>query len=505
MKRAPGTATHRILIRSLILASISLVAAGQAGAHASSPGLMHSPLSGSVLVAQALRAGTLHVSGSGAAPGSPSAPLTCSPAPCRLPNVQASEGGQPVNEDPIVANPTNSQQLLTGGNDYNCPSLQGFYASSDGGGTWNKTCLNTVSGSFGDGDPIVGYDLNGTAYIGGIDSPAGIVMEKSTNNGTTWSAPGVAVRPVFSGGLTDKPWMQIDTNAASPHANSIYISVTQFNASEQNELISVSHSSDGGATWTTKVVDTQQVFPKVDQFSDLAIGKDGTVYVTWMRCSATGSTGDCGGTTATFLISKSTDGGNTWSSPVTVATATLAPDPGACCFYGVLPNTGERVSDIPAVDIDNSNGAHAGNLYVVMYNWTGSFLQVEVATSSDGGATWGAPVAVAAPSVTHDQFFPWLTVSRAGLVGVTWLDRRNDPSNVKYQAFAAFSNNGATSFSRNIPLATVLSNPNNDGFGGTFMGDYTGNYWSTPLNLVASWMDSRNGVNMQDEVGGFLL
>src|SRR2546421_6571530 len=40
--------------------------------------------------------------------------LTCLPTPCALPNVQASEGGQPVNEDPTAANPSNAQQLLTG-------------------------------------------------------------------------------------------------------------------------------------------------------------------------------------------------------------------------------------------------------------------------------------------------------------------------------------------------------------------------------------------------------
>jgi hypothetical protein len=35
------------------------------------------------------------------------------------------------------------------------------------------------------------------------------------------------------------------------------------------------------------------------------------------------------------------------------------------------------------------------------------------------------------------------------------------------------------------------------------MGDYTGNIWkSTGMTLYASWMDSRNGTNMQDEVGG---
>jgi hypothetical protein len=36
------------------------------------------------------------------------------------------------------------------------------------------------------------------------------------------------------------------------------------------------------------------------------------------------------------------------------------------------------------------------------------------------------------------------------------------------------------------------------------MGDYTGNTWFDET-LYASWMDSRNGVNMQDEVGGYRL
>ena len=249
-------------------------------------------------------------------------------------------------------------------------------------------------------------------------------------------------------------------------------------------------------------MDTLQVSPQVDQFSDLAIGNDGTVFVSWMRCTANGPTGDCGGTQATFLLSKSTDGGKTWSTPVTIAAVTLVPDPNACCFFGQLPNTGERVSDIPVIGIDNSSGPHAGNLYAAFYTWTGSFMVVEVATSSNGGSTWGTPVRVT--GAPNDEFFPWLSVSSGGLVGVTWLDRRNDPTNLSYEAFAAVSGDGGATFP-NLQIASVASNPNNDGFGGGFMGDYTGNAWnSTGTTLYASWMDSRNRFNMQDEVGGRL-
>lgn len=457
-------------------------------------------------MAQAIRSGRAHVSRQSAAI-SANPNLTCSPAPCVLPNAQASgNGGSVVNEVPITANPINAQQLLTGGNDFNCGSIQGFYASSDGGTTWNHTCLGNLPGSGGCGDPAVGYDLHGTAFITGVDcgsTPWYVAFAKSTDNGATWSAPTVAVNALFQNGFTDKEWLQVDDNPTSPYANNIYISVTQYEngSGNGNDEISVTHSSDGGATWNTVAVDSEQFYPKDDQFSDLAIGKDGTVYVTWERCTANGPTGDCGGTTASFWISKSTDGGNTWSAATQIATANLAPD--TCgAYYGCLPNTSARLTDIPSVGIDNSAGANAGHLYVTLYNWTGSFMQVEVMTSSDGGSTWSQPVLLTPVTDIHDQFFPWLSVSAKGTVGVTWLDRRNDPGNLSYEAFAAVSSNGGKSFGKNYLIASQASNPKNDGFGGGFLGDYRTSIWSGST-LYASWMDTRNGSNSQDEVGGF--
>src|SRR5205085_5395444 len=99
--------------------------------------LEKSPISASTLVIQALRNGTIHRSapgqhGAGAAPPA----LNCTPAPCALPNVDASTGTtQPVDETPIAVNPINSKQLITGGNDYNCTSstYRGFWTSNNGG------------------------------------------------------------------------------------------------------------------------------------------------------------------------------------------------------------------------------------------------------------------------------------------------------------------------------------------------------------------------------------
>ena len=115
-------------------------------------GLPVSPRSGSSLVGEAIHRGALQLplSLQGL---SVQQNLTCSPLPCVLPNVQASNGTNIANEDPIVSNPRNPAQLLTGANDYSCSvSLQGFYASNDGGATWTRTCLPVIAGGFGDGN-----------------------------------------------------------------------------------------------------------------------------------------------------------------------------------------------------------------------------------------------------------------------------------------------------------------------------------------------------------------
>jgi hypothetical protein len=200
------------------------------------------------------------------------------------------------------------------------------------------------------------------------------------------------------------------------------------------------------------------------------------------------------------MFSKSTDGGNTWSTESNVGTITLAPDACFCGFYGSLPNTNERVSNLP------SNGAigsgSTAKVYVAAYNWTGTRMQVEVFRSNTGGASWGTPVIVN-PTVTNgDEFFQWLNVNSAGTIGVTWLDRRNDTANLSYQPFFAFSKNSGGNFSNGHALSAKKSNPNNDGFGGTFMGDYTGNAW-TGLTLYQSYMDTTTNTS-QDFVTGVL-
>jgi hypothetical protein len=460
------------------------------------------PYSGGLLVGRAIASGKMERPGHAplASLASKEVTVTCSPQPCTLPNVQISPAPDttPRNETSIVVNPSNSQQLLSGANDYNCATLIGLFASTNGGTSFTETCMKAAPGYTGAGEPSVAFDLPGNKYITGIqlDSLGNGAIAIQKNSG----AATIAVPALFPGGSADKDWLQVDTNAASPHKNHLYISATQFDPSNNSE-ITVSTSTNGGAKFTTVPVDAEQLYPIIDQFSDLTIGHDGTVYVSWMRCTANSVQGDCGHTVATLLISKSTDGGTTWSPEITIATVTLAKD--SCGeFFGCLPNTHERVSEIPVIAIDNSTGAHAGTLYAAFYTLLNTYMEQEVAHSTDGGATWSKPVRVTPTTDKHDQFFNWIHVSSKGVVGVTWLDRRNDPANISYQAYASFSTNGGVSFQANKNLASVSSNPLDDGFGGYFMGDYTGNAWYGTKLYVAS-CDTRNGASCQDELYGY--
>ena len=504
-----------VVILCLIVTLMSRVmGVGAVGAKAQGSSPLKNALSSDVQIAQAVRSGHLKLTARRPLPGI-HPQLTCTKPPCVLPNSQASEGGQPVNETTVAVNPNNALDVLTAANDYNCgDSDMGLYASSDGGSTWKTNCMGVETGQIGCGDPGVGYDLNNTAYAVsledcGSNAPAAssIVFEKSTDNGTTWNTPSTVVNPIFSGGDVDKPYLAIDDNSTSPHANTLYLSTTQFDYITGTQ-ISVSHSTDGGATWTTSRVEPETGYGVVDQFSTMTIGKDGTVYISWMRCFENSS--KCANTVASLYFAKSTDGGNTWSSPTFVGYTILTPDdcPSVLpCFYGGVPNTSERVANVPVIGVDNTTGKYHGYLYIAFYTWTGNYMAVEVATSVNGGATWGAAVPVGGPNATHDQFFPWLSVNAKGTVGVTWLDRRDDPQNISYKTYFTYSTNGGATFAADKSLSTTLSNPFNDGFGGVFMGDYTGNAWNTSTTtptLYASWPDTRNTVTAQDEIGGYI-
>jgi hypothetical protein len=142
--------------------------------------------------------------------------------------------------------------------------------------------------------------------------------------------------------------LAVDTNATSPYLNSVYVSyedaLTGIGA--VSIQLRVTHSSDGGKTWITSAV-THHLLHADTAFSNMAFGKNGTIYLAWLYCAETGTLCDNHGTMAYMVLSISSDGGNTWSTPRHLATFNLAP----CSFgpLGILPNTNEAISNFPVI------------------------------------------------------------------------------------------------------------------------------------------------------------
>ncbi|MGH9500538.1 MAG: hypothetical protein ACRD3L_15455 [Terriglobales bacterium] len=408
---------------------------------------------------------------------------------------------------PIVANPLNPKQLLLGSNDSTCTDTgPGFDLSNDGGLSWQHRCATPLfrNGNEFDpsGNPLVGIDRLGRMFEGGyfvIDddfSSVGILgMQRSVDGGVDWSSP----TPVMGrkNAITTYAGLIVDDSPSSPYVNSVYVSAQLLILSDPTySQIVVSHTHDGGQTWQQVPVGVPQRFPFLELYTNLATARDGAVYVSWDLCRQ-GRTRACAFGTSAIMLSKSTDGGNTWSTPTLVTHVRQTwPLPN-------VPNIG--VDDFPVIGIDNSDGPHAGNLYICGYSWNGSYMRVWVVRSSDGGQTWSKSVPVAPDDDTHDQFFPWLSVSPDGTVGVSWMDRRNDPANTLYQPFAAFSRDGGQTFGTNVLLNEGFSDPNRSGSGNGWIGDYTGNTWAGPDYFVAAWMDNSQTPALEDVVGGVRL
>jgi Neuraminidase (sialidase) len=276
-----------------------------------------------------------------------------------------------------------------------------------------------------------------------------VVMSTSLDNGGTWSTPQDVVHANDIGiGVSNGT---VDANASSPFANAIYIVEGVGNRGTGGQSINVLSSHNGGRSFRTVNVQPDTTMTIWGSYEEIVTGKDGTVYLTYRLCNT------ANGTPCKIMFSRSTNGGTTWTKPRAAATVRAAPNQ-------VWPNTdvnGQHYSVYQpgVIAVDNSNGRFAGKLYMVTYNWTGSIVQVVLTSSTNGGKTWG-PLVPLAP-ITNDQFWPWMSVSSTGAVGVTWLDRRDDPENLKYRAYLAISTDGGTTFGKNLPIDDGLEDPTN--------------------------------------------
>jgi len=503
----------------------------------------------------------------------------------------------PQNETAIAVDPNNPNRIVGGANDYvtrtwscfvgttPCSALgdaySGTYFSNDGGGTWccnsspNSSYVPTtdpsqigtlipgverlVGGQYdAGGDPSVAFDSQGHVFYAGLGfnrltPPNTVAVNKGTFDGSgnlTWGPPTFINQTTSPSTLNDKPWIAVDSHGGSPFKDRIYVTWTRFKfqaipgapngaGKYVQSPIAFVYSSDGGATFSTPKLICGNVL--YGQGSHPVVGPDGTLYVFWdgsTRHEALDST---------YMV-KSTDGGATWSQPLSVSTlADIMP----------LRSTAFRVNSYPAAaaapngdlyvtwvsevpNDDSTNAGTTGCAYFIVGSPTvaaNCHSAAVYSKSTDGGATWTSPAKVfaqgdrtavgypaplnpdgtqlATPSAKPiEDVFPAAAVSPNGNVhlgayrGLTvspWQTCADAPAaplgRITCPDLGPYINNTRLDYvvrDLSTTTNTVTTHPINTryGFGGGFFGDYTDMAAGSDNVAHAFWTDSNSVQNV---------
>lgn len=397
-------------------------------------------------------------------------------------NLAATDSPPPIEyqgEIQVAVNPNNPNQIVAAANTWDapagCESTQAIFSSGDGGATWNYTCAPGESAypslgpCFGDfiygSDPAVYWDDNNRVYLNhmlicsairGGDSFA-MVVARSTDGGATWAGQGVVVNGWATFTLEDKNFYIIDNNLTSPYHGRHYSCWDRSN----NEKIA--YSSDSGATWTEVDLPASPV-GGIDLGCEMAVEDNGTVHVIFDSLTCSSTTGTC--STESMLYTKSTDGGVSWSAPVVVRNFNLVSFSGNNCPSA---QNDRCINPFGAIAVDNTGGACDGTLYVTFTDYpsgsNANGADVWISKSTDGGATWSAPLKVNDDGLpSRAQFHPFLQVDPSnGHVVVAWQDARNQVTNDAIDFFAARSTNCGAGFEANVQASQPSAEFNNSG------------------------------------------
>jgi hypothetical protein len=239
-------------------------------------------------------------------------------------------------------------------------------------------------------DATVAYDKkHGTWLISSIPLTPTLAVptvdvNRSTDDGLTWSTPVTIPPPATSKVNLDKNWTVCDNHPASPFYGNCY---TEFDNFAQGDLEYMSTSSDGGATWSVPV---QTAGNDKGLGGQPLVQPNGTVVVPFESLN---------GKISAF---RSTNGGASWTRAVTVAAIRSHGNSG-----------GLRTSPLPTAEVDGT-----GNVYVAWqdcrFRSKCSANDIVFSHSADGvGWSTVARIPIDPVSSTVDHFIPGLAVDPA--------------------------------------------------------------------------------------------
>ena len=459
---------------------------------------------------------------------------------------RCSEGRRQQNEPTVAVDPTDTDVVVAGSNDY-CAAIvnnevwAGYYRSADGGQTWSLSLVpgypddtsdagesSPVHGTCGaSGDPTQSFDGEGNLFYAFIcfnrakPINGGVYVAKYTDHGATYDRTVLVKRGspsgLFGAGLfQDKINLTADQTDGE-FAGNVYTAWSQYHGLQSgNNAVLFARSTDHGLSYSRPFKVTPNEHGTAS-FADLAVGPDGEVYLSYLTYPSSSRP------TADVWLLRSDDGGVSFGAPSHVASielfdsnqfagATGTVDCGDGPFACESGFTFSRFFSNSAVAADE-DGVHV----VWASELPSGQNKVFVRNSTDGGETWDDdPITLDEEEVGH-QWFPDIA-SADGTMTVIFYDSRSDtaydpdrpPGNTAaglnsgdvVQARVAQSSDGGETWSEQV-VSTASSN-----FGWMTHGSRRVGFWGDYLYVSAVpgavnvvWTDSRDlvpGVDPRD-------
>ncbi|MDQ1462181.1 MAG: hypothetical protein QOI08_3665 [Actinomycetota bacterium] len=370
----------------------------------------------------------------------------------------------------VAADPTQPNVLLAASNSLDFQSIASLanlmrtYSSADGGVTWtvgegpSPTPYNGRK-RCNSGDPAPVIDGTGRQYVAFLASAcitlksligtgrefdvARLEVAARANAASPWTV--AQVYPVRSARFDDKPAIAVDRSPASPHVGRVYVAWTRI--TPHLLAIVLSHSDDGGATWTRPVV-VQDAAHDQGSFASIAIDASGTVFVSWTTVSRF------------VLVDRSTDGGDHFGTDVLVDEA--AGSPGGVCdqpgAFGVPAQLQRCITTNPTVLVDPRADAPPRVYVVYAVPDASGRAQDVVIRSYDGSLAPLGPVHAVHPRDTkRDEFLPASAIDEAGRIWVCFYDTAADKTRQSARYSCTASADAGATWAAARPVASVAS------------------------------------------------
>jgi hypothetical protein len=307
-----------------------------------------------------------------------------------------------------------------------------------------------------------------------------------------------------SGLFQDKINLAVD-QTSGPNSGNVYVAWSRYAGRAANNVVLFSRSTDHGVTFSPAIRVSAGLGE--ESFADLAVGPNGTIYLTYRTIAHQKSTGDL------ISVTRSTDGGLSFSNPVVVAhiqpfdsnqfSGNGGPDCGDAPFDCPTGLTFSRFASLSAIAAD-SGGVHL----VWNAEQASGQSKIFVAYSSNGTSWPASAIKTIDNNGRGHQYLPDIA-SADGVITVVFYDSRADSayspslppgdtaagsnSGPAVDTFIAQSSDGGQSWTERL-ITNVASNFNWETHGARkvpFWGDYI--YVSAVHGgLNVSWTDSRD-------------